>query len=273
MPNASLTLDRHLNETPHARDAIAIMTMLFSKIDPVFRFASQTIERVADLSITALLNILRITILLLPLYLSLPLSVRAESAVSYSEVIAVETGNDQSASPAPDALARFGPFAVVSATTVQMNGITDAKTPNQFRRMLTEYPGVKRIEMLDCPGTENDDANLEVARMIRRAGIATHVPADGSIRSGGIELFLAGQRRTYDRGAEFGVHSWQDEDGLEARDVPANDPVNIAYIKYYQEVGLPLQTARDFYAFTNQTAFDAIHYMTESELARFRIVN
>jgi hypothetical protein len=250
-------------------------TRLF-KSDPVFGCSTPTIVRAADLSITALLNLVRITLLLLPLYLSLPQSVRAESATANSEVITYETIDDESVSPPQDNLAapaRFGPFVVISPKTVQMDGITDAATPDQFRRLLALYPGISRIEMIDCPGTENDDANLAVARMIRRAGIATHVPASGSIRSGAIELFLAGLRRSYDRGAEFGVHSWQDEDGREARDVPANDPVNIAYINYYQEIGLPRQTAREFYAFTNQTAFDNIHYMTESELARFQIIN
>ncbi len=255
------------------------MQTRFSNFNPVFRYATPTIVRAANLSIDALLNLVRMTVLLLPLYLSLPQNVRAESAVSYYEVITVEAindGDDESAPPVraeSATLARFGPFTVVSATTVQMNGITDVATPNQFRRLLAHYPDVNRIEMLDCPGTENDDANLEVARMIRRAGIATHVPADGSIRSGGVELFLAGVRRSYDHGAEFGVHSWQDGDGQEARDVPANDPIHVAYVNYYQEVGLPPQTAREFYAFTNRTAFNAIHYMTELELAHFQIAN
>ena len=139
--------------------------------------------------------------------------------------------------------------------------------------MIKAYPAIKRISMIDCPGTENDDANLEVARMIRRAGMSTHVPADGSVRSGGVELFLAGLKRTYEKGAQFGVHSWIDEEGIEASDVAPDDPINAAYIRYYQEVGLPLPTARAFYAFTNQTAFNDIHYMSEQELARFQIAN
>ncbi|NJM53364.1 MAG: hypothetical protein HC846_08195 [Blastocatellia bacterium] len=56
------------------------------------------------------------------------------------------------------------PFIIVSATEAKLNGATDEATPSQFRQMIEAYPGIKQISMIDCPGTENDDANLEVAR-------------------------------------------------------------------------------------------------------------
>ncbi len=84
---------------------------------------------------------------------------------------------------------------------------------------------------------------------------------------------MAGVHRTHDHGAEFGVHSWEDDEGNQAKDVPVNDPVNREYVSYYQSVGLPAETARAFYAFTNATPFDRIHYMTEQELARFQITD
>ena len=67
------------------------------------------------------------------------------------------------------------------------------------------------LEMIEAPGTEDDRANLRLGRLIRARGIATHVPAGGSVRSGGVELFLAGTRRIADPGAEFAVHAWADE--------------------------------------------------------------
>jgi hypothetical protein len=229
---------------------------------------SATISAGARLSIMAVLNFIRFVFLLSPFFLSIPQIARASEASAYAAI-------DESIfdTPSLGEGAQFGPFIIVSATEARLNGATDEATPSQFRQMIKAYPGIKRISMIDCPGTENDDANLEVARMIRKAGINTHVPAEGSVRSGGVELFLAGLKRTYEKGAQFGVHSWIDEDGMQAGDVPANDPINMAYIRYYQEVGLPSQTARAFYAFTNQTAFDSIHYMSEQELARFQIAN
>jgi hypothetical protein len=234
---------------------------------------SASITAGARLSIMAVLNFVRVIFLLSPFFLSLPQIANANEDTDYAAI----DNSIFEASPLGEKRiqnnAQFGPFTIVNATEAHLNGVIDTSTPNKFRQMLVVYPKIRRISMIDCPGTENDDANLEVARMIRRAGINTHVPADGSIRSGGVELFLAGLHRTYEKGAQFGVHSWIDDDGLQARDVPADDPINAAYISYYQEVGLPLQTARAFYAFTNQTAFDSIHYMSEQELAKFQIVN
>jgi hypothetical protein len=268
MGKAPLTAIKHAWESLCMRCAKAIMAQHHTSNIRATHSISATISAGARLSIMAVLNFVRLIFLLSPFLLSIPQIARASEASAYAAI-------DESIfdTPSLGQSAQFGPFIIVSATEARLNGATDEATPGQFRQMIKAYPGIKRISMIDCPGTENDDANLEVARMIRKAGINTHVPAEGSVHSGGVELFLAGLKRTYEKGAQFGVHSWIDEDGMQADDVPANDPINMAYIRYYQEVGLPPQTARAFYAFTNQTAFDSIHYMSEQELARFQIAN
>jgi hypothetical protein len=231
----------------------------------------RTIGRVADLSITGLIESVRVAFLVVPLLFSLPQMARAETIVESVDYEIVEE-----AGPPPvnsKAIARFGPFAVINATTAELNGETDTRAPAQFAQMIAAFPMLQKINMIECAGTVDDEANLKVARMIRRAGLSTHVPANGSVRSGGVELFMAGVRRTHEKGAEFGVHSWEDEDGHQARDVPADDPVNAAYLRYYQDVGLPAETARAFYAFTNATPFDQLHVMSESELQQFHVTN
>lgn len=239
--------------------------------------AKQSIRHVLDLSIMGLLQSIRILFFISPFLLSIPQIARADDTVSVAETVEYEdvAGDDDFAPQATNAPAidHFGPFSVVSPQIVELNGVIDETSPALFRRMIAKYPGLKTIRMIDCPGTENDQANLEVARMVRKAGMNTNVPRGGSVRSGGVELFLAGVRRTAEPGAEFGVHSWQDDEGNEAKDVPASDPIHANYIRYYQEVGLTPEQARAFYAFTNQTAFDSLHYMTQPELARFHITN
>ena len=62
--------------------------------------------------------------------------------------------------------------------------------------MIRDFPALTMLEMVEAPGTSNDLANLQVARRIRASGIAIHVPSHGSVRSGAVELFLAGAQRT-----------------------------------------------------------------------------
>ena len=68
---------------------------------------------------------------------------------------------------------------------------TDSYSPADFQKMLRAYPGIRVLEMPDCPGTVDDFANLRLGRMIRAQGIATHVPTHGSVR---MYCGLAGSR-------------------------------------------------------------------------------
>ncbi|HWV59234.1 MAG TPA: alpha/beta hydrolase [Sphingopyxis sp.] len=167
------------------------------------------------------------------------------------------------------AKARFGPFAVIDGTTARMAGDVTSASPRQFAAMLAAFPGLKRLEMVDCPGSLDEEANLILARAIRRQGMETVVPAGGSIRSGAVELWLAGVTRRAAPDAEFGVHSWADEYGREANDYPANDPVHAEYLGLYREMGMDAAKAREFYALTNATPFDEVRYLTRGDMARF----
>jgi hypothetical protein len=171
------------------------------------------------------------------------------------------------------AKAQFGPFAVVDATTVRMAGDVTSATPRQFAAMLAAFPGLKRLEMVDCPGSLDEHANLILARAIRRAGMETVVPRGGSVRSGAVELWLAGTTRRAAADAEFGVHSWADDSGREANDYAPSDPVHAEYLGYYREMGMDDAKARAFYALTNSTPFDEVRYLTRDDMARFVALN
>ena len=201
----------------------------------------------------------RLLALLLPI-LALAAAPVAAQVVTVSETVEVtqyisEGSSERYVATAPAELprgiAKFGPFRVLDSGRAALVDATDEASPAQFEAMLRTYPGIALIEMIECPGTEDDGANLRLGRMIHARGISTHVPAGGSVRSGGVELFLAGKTRIADPGAEFALHSWADEDGREAKDYPANAPENHAYIAYYQEMGMPEAQARAFYAMTN----------------------
>lgn len=166
----------------------------------------------------------------------------------------------------PRGIAAYGPFRVLDATRAALVDVTDSRSPAQFAAMLKAHPGIEVLEMLECPGTEDDRANLALGRLIHGRGIATHVPAGGSVRSGGVELFLAGSQRRIDDGAEFAVHAWEDEDGREATDFPADAPQNRAYLDYYRDMGMTPQQASAFYAMTNSVSFEQAKWLTAADM-------
>lgn len=174
---------------------------------------------------------------------------------------------DDPLAAAAAALASFGPFRVTAPDSADMVGVVDSHTPAQFAAMLKAYPGIRTLQMIECPGSEDDEANLRLARMLRQARIATFVPAGGSVRSGAVELFLAGVRRSADSHAEFAVHSWRDELGREARDLPPEDPVHREYLDFYREMGLSEECARTFYALTSSVAFDDAVFLAPLQMA------
>ncbi|HMS19742.1 hypothetical protein [uncultured Sphingorhabdus sp.] len=172
-------------------------------------------------------------------------------------------------SPSRTPLASFGPFHMVASDRAELIGSVETETPAQFAALLRAFPTLKQIDMIDCPGTGDDEANLALARMVRRHGVSTYVPDGGSVRSGGVELFLAGAQRRAAPTAEFAVHSWRDEDGYEADDFAANDPVHQEYIAFYREMGLSDAEARSFYAMTNSAPHDDALYLNSRDLARY----
>lgn len=169
----------------------------------------------------------------------------------------------------PTALAAYGPFRVIDGKRAVLVGVTGPATPAQFRAMLRDYPALERLELLECPGTDDDRANLETGRLIRAAGLATHVPADGSVRSGAVELFLAGRTRSIEDGAEFAVHSWLDETGQEADDYAADSAEHAAYLRYYRDMGMEEGQARAFYAMTNSAPHETALWLTAQDMRRW----
>ena len=167
------------------------------------------------------------------------------------------------------AIAEFGVFRVIDQSTVEINGIVGSTAPRDFASLLRAFPGITMLQITDCAGTDDDEANFALARMIRARGMTTYVPAYGSARSGGVELFLAGARRRADEGASFAVHSWRDEDGYEAGDFALSDPVHQDYIRFYREMGMSEANARAFYQMTNSVGFDDVLWLTKDDLARY----
>lgn len=166
----------------------------------------------------------------------------------------------------PNALSAYGPFRVVDPTRAVLVGVTTSETPAQFAALLRAYPRLATLDLVEAPGTENDRANLAVGRMIREAGLTTRVPQGGSVRSGAVELFLAGAQREIADGARFAVHSWRDNRGREADDFAANAPENRYYLDYYLEMGMSEAGAQDFYEMTNSVPHSRARWLDGADM-------
>ena len=164
------------------------------------------------------------------------------------------------------ARAAYGPFRVLDDHTAALVAVTDSQSPEWFQAMLRDYPGIATLRFVECPGTHDDRANLALGRMIRAAGLAAYVPDGGSVRSGAVELVLAGTSLTIDDGARFAVHAWLDEDGFEATDYAADSPMNRRYLNYYREMGMDEAEAASFYAMTNSVPFEQARWLSGPEM-------
>ena len=164
------------------------------------------------------------------------------------------------------AIAAYGPFRVLDDRTAAIVDVTDAASPRQFAALLAAYPDIEVLEFVEVPGTHDDRANFAVGRMIREYGIATSVPEGGSVRSGGVELFLAGVNLAIADNSEFAVHGWMDDRGMGAEDYPMSAPEHQRYLAYYAEMGMAPEAARAFYAMTNSVPFEDALWLTGEEM-------
>ena len=149
-----------------------------------------------------------------------------------------------------------------------MNGTIGPSTPFRVMELVFYHPEVETIVMVDVPGSLDDDSCLRASQMVRAHRLNTHLRSDGEVASGGTDFFQAGAKRTCERGAKFGIHSWS-EFGAEGSDYPRDSEEHKMYLDYYDEMGIP----QSFYWYTLEVATaNHIHWMTEEELSKYNML-
>lgn len=172
----------------------------------------------------------------------------------------------------------FGIFEVMEdERTVEMDGDIDSNSLDDFLDLIEYFPNIESIEIVECGGSLDDEINLQLSLRVHQLGISTHLLDNGLIASGGVDFFLAGVSRTKGSNTMIGVHSWATEDDngnpISATDYPVGHVEHLPYINYYVDVGFTQQEAEDFYYFTiNAAAPEDMHYMTEQEIADYKIL-
>ena len=149
-----------------------------------------------------------------------------------------------------------------------MNGPINSRTYAQFIEAIEGHPEVDTLVQLDVPGSIDDTAMIRLGYEVRRRGLNTHLDKNSEIYSGGVDLFLAGVKRTMEKGAVLGVHSWDDGE-REGADYPRDAPEHEAN-RAYTEAMLGDDA---FYWFTLEAApADDIHEMSAAEIQRYRLL-
>ena len=168
---------------------------------------------------------------------------------------------------------RFGPFYILNDTTIVMNGDMGSRVDNQFDRLISKYPNIKLMIMEDCPGSRNDEQMFKAALQLHSLSINTHLPSNGKIQSGAVDLYLSGNKRTMVEGAKIGVHAWSDGSSS-ATDYPTNHSEHQLYINFYKSIGYSQQDAESLYFFIiNAAVPEDIHWMSEQEIIDYQITN
>ena len=158
-----------------------------------------------------------------------------------------------------------------------LHGYIDATTPAVVQTFINTYPNVTTLVFMQMPGSDDDNANLIASQNLKNQGYKFYLPSvnaysqDAFIASGAVDMFLAGNTRVIDVGAEVGVHSWSDGTN-DATNFPVGHTNHLPYINYYVSMGFSQADAETFYYFTiNAAPASSVHNMTESEIETYKL--
>ncbi|MBL4862158.1 MAG: hypothetical protein JKY09_03960 [Crocinitomicaceae bacterium] len=113
----------------------------------------------------------------------------------------------------------------------------------------------------------NDEWNVKTCKLLHENGMNTALLGHSEIASGGVDLFISGNKRTIAQGAKIGVHSWR---GLkrEGSSYPRTDEEHHIFLDLFKAI--EMDTA--FYWFTLRAApAGDIHWMTADEIEYYHL--
>ncbi|CAA0109576.1 Uncharacterised protein [BD1-7 clade bacterium] len=88
---------------------------------------------------------------------------------------------------------------------VYISGSLGFRAYQQLKSLTSTNKDLKRLVLLNVEGSADDNFNVYIGRLVRQAKLATHLPSNSVIASGGVDLFAAGVTRTAEDGASVGV--------------------------------------------------------------------
>ncbi|KFI09869.1 hypothetical protein F0223_18675 [Vibrio coralliilyticus] len=157
-------------------------------------------------------------------------------------------------------------------------------TFTQLQTIVDQYQGTPMTMVFDSHigGSADDDINMYTGLLIKDNNMNTLVTENGSVFSGGTDLFAAGNKRTLERASDvgriemaqqIGVHSWFDDDlKKSAKQIPYTDESHRKQATYFTRV--MGDKGIDFYLFTLDSApAQGAHWITKYESDKYDFIN
>ena len=160
-----------------------------------------------------------------------------------------------------------------------LQGALGTRAYNQIFDLVHNHPNVTTIVEQQVAGSKHDAINVQTGRILRKYGLNTHLEPTSQIASGGVDLFLSGNKRTMVSGAKIGVHSWASngddgEVGIQGFDLPKDSPLHASEggLNYIKEMlGDVIGEAFYFFAIYVAEAND-VHLMNDAEIEEYHLL-
>ena len=149
-----------------------------------------------------------------------------------------------------------------------VNGVLGKTFHKQFVKFIANNPDIKDVVLENVPGSINDEWNVKTCLLLHEKGMNTILLPTSEIASGGVDLFISGNKRMIANGAKIGVHSWQDgkKDGIE---YPRDSEEHQLFIDFFNEI----EVDTSFYWYTLIAApAKGIHWMSKEEIEKYNLV-
>ncbi|WP_419207816.1 alpha/beta hydrolase [Photobacterium leiognathi subsp. mandapamensis] len=155
-------------------------------------------------------------------------------------------------------------------------------TYQQLSNIVQDYYGQNMLLKFDnhIGGSMDDDINMYTGLMIRNNHMGTMVTRNGSVFSGGTDLFTAGEERILELAQpvtnieltkQVGVHSWAEDDKT-AKEFPFTDLSHRKQATYFAK--MLGNKGVDFYLYTLDSApASGEHWVTNDESAKYGLIS
>ena len=167
----------------------------------------------------------------------------------------------------------YGQYELQADNSVTLTGSINANSETDLKDLLSDHTDVSKLVILSCTATQLAEETINTATLIRDNNLHTHLDENATISRGGLDIFLAGTKRTKDEGAQIGVGAWRDASGNIATDFEFGDSVHTPYLNFYVDMGINYSLASDFYYFSIQAAGpDEVFILTDELIENYKLL-